>query len=512
MYHNDLRRSFKPTVRLPGGFAAFARGVLLAMAAVSAVGCGGLKEWYRNGFKVGPNYLPPPSPAAASWIDETDSRILKTPPAPMAWWTLFDDPVLNNLVEYAYNQNLDFKAAGTRIMQARDQRNIIRSNLLPQSQQAVGFFAHAQVTKNIKLPIPSLLNLWGSGLNISWEPDFWGRYRRAIESANASLDAGVDARNDALVLLLSEVAQSYVQIRDFQQRLILARHNVEIQRGSLKLADTKFAEGQTSELDVQQARSSLAQTESLIPALEVGLRQSNNQLCLLLGMPMRDLIVELGEGPIPTAPETIAAGVPAELLRRRPDIRRAERDVAAQSAQIGIAKSDLYPRFGIFGFLGYAADDFQNLFALKSFTGLVLPTFQWQILNYGRVKNNIAVQRSKFDEKVLVYQQTVLRAGQEAEDALVGFLKAQEQTRKLAESVKAAERSVELVVDQYREGSVDFNRVYNVQSLLVTQQDELATARGNIALQMIKAYQALGGGWEPFCEREASAAAVHSGH
>jgi NodT family efflux transporter outer membrane factor (OMF) lipoprotein len=467
-------------------------------------GCAGLKEWYHNGFKVGPNYRPALAPVSAEWIDQEDSRIRAASPDPTvtAWWTVFQDPVLNGLIVHADRQNLDLKAAGTRILQARAQKNLITGELYPQTQQGLAAFAHLQLSRNLKIPLPGIINAWPMGVFASWEPDFWGRYRRAIESAGADLDAQADGYRDAQVLLLAETADSYVEIRVFQRRLRLARQNVELQRDSLELAETKFREGAVSELDVQQARATLTQTQSQIPTLETGLRQANNRLCLLLGIPPRDLLLSLGEQPIPTAPTTIAAGVPAELLRRRPDIHRAERAVAAQSAQIGVATSDLYPRFALFGFLGYSADNFKSLFAMKSFTGLIVPNFQWQILNYGRVRNNIRVQEAKFQEKVLLYQQTVLRAAQEVEDALIAFLKTQEQAQRLAESVKAAERSVELVMIQYREGSVDFNRVNNIQSLLVTQQDQLAVAQGNISLQMIRAYQALGGGWESFsaCE------------
>ncbi len=471
-------------------------------------GCGGLKEWYHNGFKVGPNYRPEPVLGSAGWIEENDPRLSKTGPDAMAWWTVFQDPVLDSLIERAHDQNLDLKAAGTRILASRAQKNLITGELFPQTQEGLASFAHAQISQNLKLPLPLIANVWPVGGFASWEPDFWGRYRRAIESAKADLDGSAAGFEDAIVLLLSEVAESYVQIRAYQQRIALARHNVEIQQGSLSLAETKFDEGDATDLDVEQARSSLAQTQALIPTLEVGLRQANNRLCTLMGTPARDLIPELGPAPIPRAPTTIAAGVPAELLRRRPDIRRAERAVASQSAQIGIAASDLYPRFALFGFLGYAADDFKSLFAMKSFTGLIVPNFQWQILNYGRVRNNIRVQEARFQERVFQYQQTVLQAGQEVEDSLVAFLKAQERTARLAESAKAAERSVELVLIQYRAGSVDFNRVYSVQSLLVTQQDQLATAQADIALQMISAYRALGGGWEPFASRDHAPAPI----
>ncbi len=472
--------------------------IALALAFVALLsGCGELREWHRNGFKVGPNYERPAAYVEQAWIDSDNPRIRTDDANPTSWWTVFQDPILDSLIEDAYRCNLDVKAAGTRILASRAQKKMVTGELMPQSQQAFAAFTHAQISKNLSLPLGPLLNVWPVGFNASWEFDFWGRFRRAIESADAGLDSSFDGYSDVLVLLFSEIAESYVQYRVYQERIRIAHYNVDVQRGSLELAETKFRLGGANELDVQQARSSLKQTESTIPVLETGLRQANNRLCVLLGSTPVDLSMRLGFRPVPTAPAAIAAGAPAELLRRRPDIRRAERDAAAQSAQIGVAKSDLYPRFALFGFVGYISDDFKSLFSAKSFTGIVAPNFQWQIFNYGRLKNNIRTQESRFQEKIYQYQQTVLQAAREVEDAFVAFLKAREQAERLAESVTAAERSVELVTIQYREGSVDFNRVYNLQSSLLAQQDQLALARGNIALQTINAYKALGGGWAP---------------
>ena len=209
---------------------------------------------------------------------------------------------------------------------------------------------------------------------------------------------------------------------------------------------------------------------------------------------------ELRPAPIPTAPLQVAVGIPAELLRKRPDVRRAERQAAAQSAQIGIAEADLYPRLSVSGFIGYVANDFNALFESSSFTAFILPTLQWKILNYGRVVNNIRVQDALFENSVLQYQQTVLRAGREVEDALVQFVQAQRQARYLEQSVAESRRALEIVQEQFKGGTVDFNRVYTIQTQVVDQQDQLAAVRGNIALYLIQVYKALGGGWEYFCQ------------
>jgi NodT family efflux transporter outer membrane factor (OMF) lipoprotein len=473
--------------------------VLVLFSAVCLQGChGSLRNWARNGFKVGPNYVRPGAPVAHEWIDADSPVLAGDPINDCQWWTVFEDATLNGLIETARSQNLDLRVAGTRVLEARAQQNISIGNLFPQQQTAMAAYAHGQMSENLLLPLSPNFNLWATGFNASWELDFWGRYRRQVEASNAQWAASVEDYGDTLVMLLSEVATAYVQMRTFEERLRFANHNAEIQRGSLKLADDRFREGVSTELDVRQARTSLYQTESAIPPLEAGRRQAANRLCILMGMPVVDLASSFEPAEIPKAPPKIAVGIPAELLRRRPDVRAAERRVAAQSAQIGVAESDLYPRLTLNGFMGYAADDLDRLFQAKSFTTFIIPTLNWNILNYGRIANNIAVQDARLQGAALTYQQTVLNASREVEDSLVGFIKAQQQAAKLEETVRNAERSVELVLIQFKAGVADFNRVYNTQGALVTQQDQLAVARGDIALNLIQTYKALGGGWRHF--------------
>ncbi len=445
--------------------------------------------WWHNGFKVGPNYQPPPAPVAPEWVDAADPRVLCQPANDCAWWTAFGDPALNGLIETAYRQNLDLRTAATRLAQSQAQYNIAAANLFPQKQTAIADYLHAQLPATPNLPLPHTFSAYVTGFNVSWELDFWGHYRRLIESADANWGAAAEGYNQALVLLVSQVASNYVQLRTYEQRIENANRNVEIQRGSLQLAEDRFGQGVAGELDVRQARSNLAQTEATIPPLVTGRRQAANQLCILLGMPVSDLARQLGPAPIPRPPLSVAVGVPADLIRRRPDIRQAERQVAAQCAQIGVAEADYYPTFAVNGFVGYAPTDLKDLFAPKSFTGFVLPSATWNLLNYGRITNNVRVQTATFQRTAFQYQQTVLTAGREVEDALIGFLQFQRQTVSLEVSVREAERSVELVDLQYRGGLIDFNRVYTVQTQLVSQQDALATSRGNIALSLVQVYR-----------------------
>jgi NodT family efflux transporter outer membrane factor (OMF) lipoprotein len=483
-----------------------ARWIILAFLLVTALasGCTNLEQWAHNGFKVGPNFHKPSVPLSGAWIDFADPRILPRSADQAAWWSVFHDPALNSLIDAAYQQNLDLKTAVTRVLQAQAQRNIAAGNLFPQSQTAIVDYAHVQLSRNLKVfgnpqaMLPNTLNVWATGFNASWELDFWGRLRRDVESADAMLGASVESYRDALVTLTADVATNYVQMRTFQERIGFAQRNVEIQRGSLRLAEARLKDGKATTLDVKQARSSLAQTESLIPPLVIGLRQANDRLSVLLGLPCQDLVPQIKEAPIPATQPDVAVGIPAELLERRPDVRRALQDVAAQSAQIGVAEADLYPQIGVTGFIGYTADDIRRLFAEKSYTGLIFPSVQWKILNYGRIINNIRTQNARLEEKVLHYQQTVLMAGREVEDGLVAFLQYQVQALALEDSVQDAKDSVELVQAQYQGGVVDFNRVFTAQSQLVTQQDQLAIARGNIAVSLIAVYRALGGGWQAF--------------
>jgi NodT family efflux transporter outer membrane factor (OMF) lipoprotein len=465
-----------------------------------ASGCSSIEQWWHNGAKVGPNYSPPPAPVADAWVESGDRHLTNSPALDCGWWTVFGDPTLNNLVDSAYRENLNLKIAGTRILESRAQRNIAAGNLFPQSQSALMDYAHGQLSKNMGLPLGNSLDIWASGFNASWELDFWGKFRRTVEANDAQVDASVESYRDALVLMLSEVATNYVQVRTYEQRLDYGRRNIEIQRGSLQLAEVRFRKGASTELDMRQARANLAQTESLLPPLEAGRRQASHRLAVLLGMPASDIAHGFPAAAIPRPPLQVSVGVPADLLRRRPDIGTAERQLAAESARIGVAQADFYPRVSVNGFLGYTAKDLNELYEPKSFTALVLPTVSWPLLNYGRIVNGVRAQDARFQRAAFQYQQTVLTASQEVEDALSGFLQAQLQAQRLEAEVVELERAVVLATEQFEGGLADFNRVFDTQAALVNAKDQLAIARGNIDLNLIQAYRALGGGWECFLQ------------
>lgn len=479
--------------------ASFRASIVGLLCVSQLVGCTSISQYVCNGCKVGPNYGRPKAPVASEWIDYADPRVKSEEQDLSAWWTVFNDATLNALIQTAYQQNLTLREAGARILEARAQLGIAAGNLLPQSQSAFADYARVKLSTNTaNPPISAWFSNWDAGLAASWELDFWGRYRRAIEAADAELDASIENYDDVLVVLLSDVAASYVQYRTFEQRLVYARENARIQQRSYQLATDKFEGGATTERDTHQAKQVLEQTEALIPALEIGKRQAANRLCVLLGMPPVDLEAMLGEGAgIPVVPPDVVVGVPADLLRRRPDVRRAERQVAAQSARIGVAESDLYPHISIVGTIGVEAEQFGTLFHTPgSMIGVIGPGVRWDILNYGRLVNNIRVQDARFQQLAYAYQNQVLQAGREAEDAIVVFLKSQEQAAHLGASVDAAARTVEITKAQYNEGEVDFTPVFLFESILTEQQDQWAVARGDIALGLIALYRALGGGWQ----------------
>jgi NodT family efflux transporter outer membrane factor (OMF) lipoprotein len=485
---------------------------VMAAIAMAVSGCTSPGDYLRNRFKVGPEYSPPGAPVAEQWIDANDVRVRQDPEDQNRWWTVFRDPVLNSLITDAYRQNLTLGQAGFRVLQARAQLGIAAGNLFPQQQDMFGTYTrNAQSGANTSFPSAFLNRFnsqWSYGFNLAWELDFWGRFRRAVEAADDQLSASVEDYDDVLVTLLGDVASNYVQARVAREQIELVRANAKLQREILRIVEARFDAGRVSELDVDQAKSTLAQTEAQIPLFEIVLRQACNRLCVLMGTPPEHLQERLGQRAIPTPPPHVVTGIPAQLLARRPDVRRAERTAAAQSEQIGIAEADLYPAFAISGTLGYQASHLPRLFGSTAFNGSVGPSFQWNILNYGRIVNNVRFQDARFQELVLAYQQTVLSAAEEVEDGLVTFLRQQERAKLLEESVVNAQKAVNVVIAQYKVGTVDFNRVALIEQDLVTQQDLLAQAQGQIAQGLIQVYRALGGGWQIRLESEEESAAA----
>ena len=478
--------------------------LMLVALLMSTVGCSGLRQWHQNGFKLGPNHHRPVVPVAGDWIDSDDPSIAFDRCPQAAWWRVFNDPLLEQLILTAYQQNLSLRDAGLRVLEARTQRQIAAGNLFPQSQAMFGQYSRNQISRTIANAFPGqprVFDDWATGFDMSWEIDIWGRLRRSIEAADAAIDAEIENYDDILVTLIGDVAASYIEMRSFDERLRLAYENVDIQQGSLDIAQARFDQGRVAALDVQQATSNLADTRALIPSLQQGRRLALNRLAILLGMTPYQLEPLLSApGAIPNAPEQAVVGIPANLLRRRPDIRNAERQIAQQSAQIGIAEADLYPQFGITGDIRLNSRDFSDLFSSGSTGGSIVPGFRWNILNYGRLVNNVRVQEIRYQQSIIGYENSVLAAHREVEDAMVQFLRSKQRTAELRKSAEASAKSVELVRIQYKEGATDFGRVFVLEANLVQAQDNLIASQADIAIALTSVYKALGGGWQLRCD------------
>jgi NodT family efflux transporter outer membrane factor (OMF) lipoprotein len=480
-------------------------GVLAAAATLAfSGGCTSFNDYIHQGFKVGPNYCPAPAPAAKAWIDQADVRVRRESDDLCRWWAVFNDPTLDRLMRMAYCQNLTLREAGYRVLQARAQLAIARGEIFPQQQFATGDYRRLQGAAGA-------FSQWNFGFNLGWELDFWGRYRRAITAAEDQLEASTFDYDALLVTLLGDVGVNYMQIRTDQERIRVLRQNIALERTVLNTVDVRVKIGKqgTSELDVEQARSNLEQTVAQLPLLIQDMRLANNRLCILLGIPVEDLTqpatpehpYRIGTASIPRAPAEIVVGIPADLVRRRPDVRRAERLAAAQAEQIGIAEADFYPALTINGNLGWTASNLSRLFTPQSFNGSIGPSFQWNLLNYGRIINNVRLQDARFRELVLAYQQTALQADQEAENGLVTFLQAWDRAKLLDSSVAATRRARDIAIAQYNTGGgvagVDyFNRYTVIEQTLIQATDQQAQAYGQIPAGVIQVYRALGGGWQ----------------
>jgi len=459
---------------------------------------------------LGPDFAKPGVALPKDWTEAEIAATRPDSPPPAQWWTLLNDPTLSALVAKAIDGNIPLKTAGLRVIEARAQLGIAVGGLYPQSQQANGSYTASQASKEAPTsPQPDQQkgvqwSYWQNsfGLSATWELDFWGKFRRTVESAQAGMAASVADYDDALVILIADTAQTYVAIRTIEERLRIARHNLDLQREGLRIAGARFRLGQTSERDVAQAQTLLESTAASIPALTDQLAQAKHALAILLGQAPGDLSALLGpDAAIPDVPAEIAVGVPADLLRRRPDMRKAEMTAWAQCARIGVAKADLFPAFTLSGGVGYLASDMGafrlgDIFLPKTFTAQAGPGFVWNVLNYGRLENAVRVQDAQFQESLENYAQAALVAVGQAEDALSGFLRGREKTDFLRRAAAAAGRSAQLAFIQYREGQTDFTTVIVAEQNQLSQEDGLAQTRGAVATSLISLYRALGGGWE----------------
>ncbi len=441
--------------------------------------------------QIGPNYEPPELPFEDDWNVSQDSDVSSNFPVDPKWWSLaFNDPELDNLIHTAINQNLTLRSAALRVLQAQQQLAIAIGNQFPQQQQVTGQSSRQKESA-------TTFNEYSLGFNVGWEIDFWGRFNRQVESATANLDATVASYDGALVSLVAQVANNYMLIKTYQHRLKVARTNIGYQQESLRIARAKLEAGEVSELDVNQAESLLYNTMASVPQLEITALQLRNSMAVLLGKPPGDFINLLkNETLLIPPPREIAIGMPQDLLRRRPDIKVAERKLASQSAQVGYAITELYPHFTIGGTVGTSAIKSSDLFTNDSKTWSVFGLFEWNIFNYGRLQSNVRLQDALFQQLLVDYRNSVLEAQSDVENSIIAYLKTYDQMKSYQVAAIASQKSVNVASIQYQEGAIDFNRLITTLSSNLQQQDKLAEVQGKVFVNLINVYKSLGGGWQ----------------
>lgn len=459
-----------------------------------------------GGCMVGPDFASPAPPIATSYLQSASPSVITKNQEYRDWWKVFHDPVLDRLIAIAYGQNLSLVAAGTRVLQARAELGAAIGEFYPQVQQGEGSLTYNRPSQADLSSIPSGLdrNFWRDtlGVTVDWELDFWGKFRRAIQSADAAYLASIASYDDALVTLLGDVATTYIGIRTLQTQIVIAQENIVKQKDALAIAEAKYHGGTSTMLEVYQAENVLGQTESAVPQLTAQMNQGLDALLVLLGMPPQPLNSLLsGAHGIPVPPASVAVGIPADLVRRRPDIRAAELAAMSQSAQIGIAEANLYPAFSLTGTFGTASSNIPpgklvRVFEGKGITFGFGPTFQWNILNYGQITNSVRVEDARLQELLVDYQNAVLKAQQQVDDGLTSFLQGREQVDFLRESATAANGALRIALIQYKLGTRDFTTVLLAAQNLYTAQNNLAMAEGSVSSGLASVYRALGGGWQ----------------
>ncbi len=449
---------------------------------------------------VGPEFEAPETQAPADWSSPLLEGLESEAAQLSEWWKVFDDPLLEELIQQAKENNNGLEIAALRTLEAQAQLGVATGLQYPQGQFATGEATWISPPKSTSVNN----SYWRYGLAgvASWEIDFWGRFKRGIESADAAYLGSLAAFDKATVLLTATVADTYIIIRTLQRRLEIANENVALQQRSFEITEVQFRNGADSELDMQQANTLLLATQATVPVLQTSLKQSLNALATLLGLPPGTLDQKLiSSSGIPALPERVNVGYPADMLRLRPDVREAEMLAMAQNALVGLAEADLYPSFTLTGSIGLSAggpgsSSFGDLFSGDALSVSIGPSFVWPFLNYGRIKNNIRVQDARLQQALIAYRETALQAAREAEDAIVAYTGAQQQARILEKTVQSAVRSNEISTLRYQEGFSDYQRVLDAQQALFTQQQRLVDARGSSVRSLVSLYKALGGGWQ----------------
>jgi len=462
-----------------------------------------------GGCAVGPNYQKPDLPVPADWQEAQQKGVDGRSAELARWWSTFNDPLLDSLVERAVRSNLDLRLAEARIREARASRVVTASDAWPKLNVSSSYTRNRASENGVAVPgegtviVPSGgganldQNFYQSGFDANWEIDVFGKVRRSVEAADATVEATVEDRRDVLVTLLGEVARNYIDLRGFQRRLAVARDNLKTQQDTLELTQVRFQAGLASDLDVAQQEAQLNTTASQIPTLESSLKQAAYALDVLLALQPGALWGEVvKETEIPTLPPEVLVGLPSELLRRRPDIRRAERQLAAATAQVGAAMADLFPRFSLTGIAGLQSVSTSDWFTRGSRFWSIGPTISWPVFDAGKIRANIEIRNAQQEQALTQYEKSVLTAFQDVETALVNYANEQVRYRSLTDAVAANRRAVAMANELYIRGLNDFLNVLDTQRSLYVTENELAQSRATMATNLVALYKALGGGWE----------------
>jgi multidrug efflux system outer membrane protein len=444
---------------------------------------------------VGPTYQPPSPDMPSRWSESAENVSARADAKISAWWTLFKDPVLDSLITRAIASNQDLHLAETRIREARAQRHVTASNSFPMVG-ASSSYIHGRTGENTSSGLTEQ-DLYQAGFDVNWEIDIFGGTRRATEAADASVAASVEDGRDVLVSLVAEVSRNYLELRGIQQRLVLAKENISLQEKTADMARKRFQIGVGDEQAVVQAETQLAIARAQTPPLESAASQTMHQLAFLLGQMPETLIPELtGKKPIPAIPPQVPVTLPSELLRQRPDIRRAERQLAAATAEVGVATAELFPKFSLAAFLGLESTDFSQLVTSGSRFWSAGPQVKWSLFDGGKVRAGIDASNSRRDRAQIFYEKTVLTALVETENALVAFSREQQTRQSLKTAVIAGQRALSISKTKYELGFVDLLNVLQTELAYYQAQDQLAQSEQRLSLDMVALFKALGGGWE----------------
>jgi NodT family efflux transporter outer membrane factor (OMF) lipoprotein len=453
------------------------------------------------GCAVGPNYHAPQTSAPAHWNSSLAGGETNGPVDLANWWKNFGDTNLDSLMVTAVQSNLTLRIAEARVREARAQKGVVAGGLWP-SLGGSGSYTRNRYGANTFPPlsgfgVPLDYNLYNAGFDAAWELDIFGGTRRAVEVANAQVGAAEYGQRDVLISVLAEVARDYLNARAFQQRLAIARDNIRVEEDVLNLTTNRFANGLGSDLDVEQSKALLETTEAQIPSLQTGFDESVRSLAMLLGQPPGALTDDMSvRGRIPLTPPFVPVGLPSDLLQRRPDVQQAERQLAAATAQIGVAKADLFPKFSLTGMAGVESVSANTWFEYASRDWTAGPTVQWQLFQAGSILSNVHVQDAKQQEALNQYQQTVLVALADAENALTAYAREQVRRESLAQSVQSNRQALDLATQLYKSGLADFLRVLDSETALYSAQDALVQSDQTVSLDLVQLYKALGGGWQ----------------